>query len=204
MSNFMTVANGAHADVQLAAIQSLIDVDRKQRFSVKDAFQCLDLTQLGFHVLFHATWIYRAPSTPAAEDESERVVWTLAQSPADLATWERTWRGTRANAEARGQPPIFRSSLLQNQDFRFLLGRCDGASVATAALNRAGDAVGISNVFSDVEGVGPLFPGCVRMARSFYPELPLVGYERDAALAAATAAGFEPVGGLTVWNRVLA
>jgi hypothetical protein len=73
--------------------------------------------------------------------------------------------------------------------------------VATAALNRSSNAVGLSNVFSQTEGAERLFSGCVAAARSIFPGLPLVGYERDADLLAATAVGFEAVHGLTVWVR---
>jgi len=198
MSNLITLTGATHAAAQLAAIRSLIEVDGKSHFSVKDGFQCLDLGALGFHVLFHATWIYRAPGTPSSEDASG-LEWSVVRSPAELVEWEQSWRGT--NADARGHAPIFLPSLLRDPDFHFLLGRRGGVSLATAALNRSGDAVGISNVFSDVENVGPLFPGAVRLATELHPALPIVGYERGASLIDAQSAGFEPLGGLTVWNR---
>jgi hypothetical protein len=52
-----------------------------------------------------------------------------------------------------------------------------------------------------VADVGPLFPGCVRLARELYPELPIVGYERADDLSAAERAGFTRIGDLTVWKR---
>jgi hypothetical protein len=73
--------------------------------------------------------------------------------------------------------------------------------VATGALNRASGVVGVSNVFSASEGIAQFYPGCVRLARSLYPDLPLVAYDRDLGLAAGVACGFEAVHGLTVWNR---
>ena len=56
-------------------------------------------------------------------------------------------------------------------------------------------------VFSDAESVGPLFPGAVRLATQLHPTLPIVGYERGASLIDAERAGFEPLRGLTVWDR---
>ena len=194
MSNFITLRDGTHAKVQLAALQTLLDSGAG--CGVKDAFQCLDLGALGLQALFHATWIFRPASSPPAEDDRE-LVWSVARTPDDLETWERTWRGT--NPDARGHTAIFRPSLLHNPDFRFLVGERDGKPVATAALNRSGNAVGLSNVFSETESAARLFPGCVRLACSLFPGLPLVGYERGAELTAATAAGFESVHGLTVW-----
>jgi hypothetical protein len=196
MSNFITLRDGAAADAQLAAIGSLIEAG--VGCGVKDAYQCLELGALGLQVLFHATWIFRAANDPDPADHSE-LVWRVAQTPVELELWERTWRGAAANADARGQAAIFRPSLLQRADFRFLLGERDGKVVATAALNRSGDTVGLSNVFSESEAAMQLFPGCVRVARSLFPGCPLVGYERGADLIAATAAGFEAVHGLTVW-----
>jgi hypothetical protein len=45
-----------------AAICSLIASAPETHFTVKDAFQCLDLASLGFRVLFDASWIYWAPA----------------------------------------------------------------------------------------------------------------------------------------------
>jgi hypothetical protein len=196
MSNFVTLRDGTHAEAQLAAIQSLNESGAG--CGVKDAFQCLNLTALGFRVLFHATWIYRAASNPASKDRGP-LVWRVARTLADLEAWERTWRGTAANEDAREHAAIFRPRLLHNPDFRFLLGELGGNAIATAALNRSGNAVGLSNVFSETEEAARLFPGCVAVARSLFPGLPLVGYERDESLIAAKAAGFEAIHGLTVW-----
>jgi hypothetical protein len=200
MSNLITLTGAADAEAQLAAIRSMIEVDGKSHFSVKDGFECLDLGALGFAVLFHATWIYR-PSRPASPGDVAGLEWSVVRSPAELEEWEQTWRGTKANADARGHAPIFLPSLLRDPDFHFLLGKRGSASLATAALNRSGDVVGISNVFSDVDNVGPLFPGAVRLATQLHPVLPIVGYERGASLIDAQDAGFERLRDLTVWNR---
>jgi hypothetical protein len=61
--------------------------------------------------------------------------------------------------------------------------------------------VGLSNVFSESEPPFGLYSSAIRAARALYPSLPIVGYDRDAGLTAALAAGFEAVHGLTVWNR---
>ena len=200
MSNLITLAGAAHAEAQWAAIRSMIEVDGKLHFSVKDAFQCLDLGSLGFEVLFQATWIYLA-ARPRLPDDVGALKWSIVRSPAELAEWERTWRGTKASADARGHAPIFLPSLLRDPDLHFLLGKRGNTSLATAALNRSGDSVGISNVFSDAESVGPLFPGAVRLATQLHPTLPIVGYEREAGLIDAERAGFELLQGLTVWRR---
>jgi hypothetical protein len=97
---------------------------------------------------------------------------------------------------------VSRAEICDAVVFRFLLGERHGAVVATAALNRSRHAVGVSNVLSATEQPAQLFPGCVRLAHSTFPGLPLVGYEREQDLSAAAAAGFEEVHGLTVWVPV--
>jgi hypothetical protein len=201
MSNLITVAGAAHALEQIAAIESLSAVDPRRCFSVKDAFQCLDLGRLGFHVLFHATWLFFAPSSASPDPDADACEWSPARTEADLDIWERTWRGTPNNADALSHPRIFLPRLLERPGFHFLVARRDGAAVATAALNRSAHVVGISNVFSASEPPLALYASGVRAARTLYPGLPIVGYERDAGLAAALAVGFEALHGLTVWHR---
>jgi hypothetical protein len=196
MANLITLRGGTRAAAQVAAIRSLIDTNAS--YGVKDSFQCLSLSELGLRVLFHATWIFRPEGNQEPKDDGA-LEWRVVRTPLELQDWERTWRGVGDNAEARQRQPVFPPSLLHRSDFRFLLGERGGKAVATAALNRSAHAVGLSNVFSATESPDQLFPGCVRLARSLFPDLPLVGYERDAHLVAARAAGFETVHGLTVW-----
>jgi hypothetical protein len=91
--------------------------------------------------------------------------------------------------------------LLEPPEFHFPIARRNGVPVATAALNRSAHVVGLSNVFSESEPPLGLYSSGIRAARTLYPSLPIVGYDRGAGLAAALAAGFEAVHGLTVWNR---
>jgi hypothetical protein len=197
MSNLVTLRDGgADAEAQQLAIQSLRDAGAA--CGVKDSFQCLSLEGLGLKVLFHATWIFRPASSPAPKEDGE-LSWRVVGTAAELQLWERTWRGVHDNADAPERTEVFLPSMLCNPDFRFLLGQRRGEAVATAALNHSRHAVGLSNVFCATEEPARLFPGCVRLASSTFPGLPLVGYERGEDLVAATAAGFEAVHGLSVW-----
>ena len=197
MSNLITLSDGADVEAQLVAIRSLSE----SACGVKDSFQCLRLGELGLQVLFHATWVFRSANSLAPRTDSD-LSWRVVRSPVELRAWERTWRGVEGNAGARERAEVFRPSLLLNPDFRFLLGERGGEAVATAALNRSRHAVGVSNVFSATEEPVQLFADCVRVAGSIFPGLPLVGYQRDAHLIAATTAGFEAVDGLRVWVPV--
>ena len=200
-SKLIALAGSAHAATQLAAVQSLIISEPESFFSVKDAFQCLDLAPLGFGVLFDAMWIYWTPGSAFHVDPAERLEWSVVEDSVALGDWERAWRGSPANATVAGSPSVFLPTLLQEPRLHFLAGKRDDITVASAALNRTGDVVGLSNVFSGIAGVGPLFPGCARLAQELYPGIPIVGYERGDDLVAAENAGFARVHGLTVWRR---
>lgn len=64
--------------------------------------------------------------------------------------------------------------------------------------SRRGHVVGVSNVFAtaDPDRLWQEIPTAVA---GHFPDLPLVGYERDGSLAAARRAGFVRVGPLRVW-----
>jgi hypothetical protein len=149
-------------------------------------------------VLFHAEWVFLPADAPIANEDAT-VAWRVVQTAKGLQNWERTWRGVPDNAGDAPQVEVFRESLLSRSDFRFLLGERAGQNVAVAALNRSGCALGVSNVFSATLEPRQLFPGCVQLARSLFPGVPIVGYEREQHLAAALATGFEAVHGLSVW-----
>jgi hypothetical protein len=110
-SKLITLAP-ADREQQLAAVQALLDAEPKSYFSVKDAFQCLELDLLGFQVLFQAIWIYREPGARLPAGRDEQLVWSAVREPDELADWERAWRGSPANAAVDGQPRVFVPSLL--------------------------------------------------------------------------------------------
>ncbi|MFZ5895189.1 MAG: hypothetical protein ACOY0T_29280 [Myxococcota bacterium] len=194
-SKLIALNDGQRA-AQLEAIRELMKRDRAQGFSVKDAFQSLDLGSLGFEELFRASWIQRDVSD-VPRDSAERLSWSPVRDESELAAWEHAWRGSSANEDAPSER-VFPASLLRS-GVTFLSGERQGVTVATAALLRTGDVVGLCNVFSAVADVGPLYPGCARLAHELYPGLALVGYERGAALSGAERAGFRRLADLTVW-----
>lgn len=196
MSNFVTLTDCADADAQVAAIRALRAGD--VGCGVKDSFQCLELHELGMKVLFQATWVFRPADAPVVNVDSA-VAWRVVRTAKELQDWERTWRGVPDNAGDAPQLEVFRESLLHRPDFRFLLGERAGQNVAVAALNHSRSALGLSNVFSASLEPQQLFPGCVKLACSIFPGVPLVGYEREQHLTAALATAFEAVHGLRVW-----
>src|SRR5512137_115235 len=61
-SNAVTLSDQRSAAMQLDHIQALLATSLPGSWSVKDSFCALDLAELGFQLLFGATWLWRAPS----------------------------------------------------------------------------------------------------------------------------------------------
>jgi hypothetical protein len=128
-SRLITLAGSAGADAVLAEIRALAAAAPDDRFSVKDAYACLDLAPLGFHVLFDATWIYRDPATPQPEDPDDVLAWTVVQDRDELAAWERAWRGNPANdAVDDDAPRVFPPALLDEPGVHLVAGGTPGRS----------------------------------------------------------------------------
>jgi hypothetical protein len=168
----------------------LARIDTSAGCSVKDSFSSLDLSAQGFRVLFEAEWIVHAgPSpTPSAADHG----WEQVQDEADLVAWGRAWRGAY---EPTG---LFTAALLDDETVVVSGARRGDGFDAGAILHRSAAVVGVSNVFGDA---APAWAGCLALAASHFPAIPLVGYERDDELAEARRSGFEPAGPLRVWIR---
>jgi hypothetical protein len=200
-SNVVTLADQRHAATQLARIQGLLASSLPGRWSVKDSFRALDLTALGFELLFEATWLWRGvfPTAPPRPHTATR--WTWVSSSPELANWETAWAGDAANASPVPRPRLFVPALLTNPDVAFIAGYQDQAIVAGAIANRTDDIVGVSNVFVPSNESIEFWSGCIASVQERFPGLPLVGYEREQDLTAAQAVGFERVQNLRVWTR---
>jgi hypothetical protein len=78
-----------------------------------------------------------------------------------------------------------------------------GGYDAGCLVNHSENCVGLSNLFAPA-GDATVPPAATALAAAFAPGMPVVGYERGAALAAMAESGFEPVGGLCVWRGLTA
>ncbi|MET9465242.1 hypothetical protein ABZY44_10570 [Streptomyces sp. NPDC006544] len=161
--------------------------------SVKDSFAALDLAPAGFEVLFGAQWIHRPAGAPSAAPVLE---WAPVAGPAELDAWERAWDGEKSTG-------LFHPGLLTDHDgdIVFLAGRdAEGRILAGAAVNRTGEVVGVSNVFS-VDGTPDeeAWAGALALVSSLWPGLTVVGYESGDDLDTALRQGFAAIGPLRVW-----
>ncbi|MFJ7269589.1 hypothetical protein ACIQV3_23580 [Streptomyces sp. NPDC099050] len=176
--------------------------------SVKDSFAVLDLAPAGFEVLFGAQWIHRPASAPGA---APALAWSRVCGPAELEAWETAWDGEESTG-------LFHPGLLDAEEeeeeaqaeeaqaggtprIAFLAGRDAGGRIlAGAAVNRTGEVVGISNVFSaDGTPDDEAWTGALALIASLWPGLAVVGYESGDDLDTALRHGFTAIGPLRVW-----
>lgn len=198
----VTLSPDATPDDVLSAI------DTGPGASVKDSFATLDLRPAGFEVLIEATWLHR-PAGPAAAGGG--VTWRVVEDVDTLRAWEL--------ACFEGDPQgLFGAPLLAEQGIAILAGVLSGdvrdvANSGTAktgglggivcgsVLNatRAGNTVGVSNVFARPGHLDTAWAGTIAQAAALFPGRPLVGYESDPAPAAEH--GFTPAGPLRIWLK---
>jgi hypothetical protein len=87
-----------------------------------------------------------------------------------------------------------------HNDAVVILGAFDADQIVAGAIaNGTAGAVGISNLFTSRDELVDVWYGCLATIQAYFPDLPVLGYESGAALAAACTCGFEPTGTLRVW-----
>ncbi len=172
--NVVTLQPGkAVAAEQLETVDILLKSNLPGRWSVKDSFRTLDLSRLGFEVLFEARWIRN--SMP------------VAGAPSDIV-WQREAAG------AAGLP-------FGDPDFAMFTGRRGFQVVAGGMFYRAEGVVGLTNVVADAADARTVWRSLALLAAQTFPRLPLVGYEAGDDLNAARDAGFETGDRLRIWVK---
>jgi hypothetical protein len=165
-------------------------IDSSAGCTIKDSFASLDLAPYGFRVLFDAQWI--VSPTPPAKAWGVPSDWTEFTDPDGLGLWEEAW------CQNDGPRSLFLPGLLSEAVVVF--GRIAKDQIlAGGIVNRSAGAAGISNVFSEAGHGSETWSALAQCARAFFPDLPLIGYERGEALADAQNSGFQAVGLLPVW-----
>jgi hypothetical protein len=153
----------------------------------------LELSCLGFEVLFDAQWLFlESPAGKMGPDDL-----AIVASETELTAWERAWAGPETGSGARP----FRPELLSDPDIVFASLLREGVIVGGGILNRGAGVVGLSNVFGPADAVDQVWQGLTTLASNRFPGLPLVGYETGSDLAVACRNGFEAVGDLRIWHR---
>lgn len=150
-------------------------------YSVKDSFADLELSALGFDVLFMADWL--AGANVASEETRG---WSPVTDESGLREWSTAW----------GDGEAFHSALPGDPAVSVLACRVGGSVVAGAVANRSETVIGISNLFG-----ADAWSGTAGCARRVFGDLPIVGYTTTDGLEAARRVGLEPIGGLRVWKQ---
>lgn len=156
--------------------------------AVKDSFSHLDCAEIGFEVMFEASWIWRN-----AEHSLLPQHWGRISNPQTLLEWHSGW-----SKDANASDLIFPPECISDPSLVFL-GRNGTNGVDAGCLaNISNDAVGISNMFGINSGDPAVWEEALKAVASVAPTLPIVGYEAGQELIAATAVGFEEAGRLRV------
>jgi len=199
--NVVTITDQRNAATQIAHIQTLTTSNLRGAWSIKDSFSTLGLADLGFQILFDASWLWRSPFPIPPQLTDTNFRWSLVQSAPELVEWEIAWSRNEGNASSTVQPRLFVPDLLADQNIAIIAAYQDEKIVAGAIANRTGDVVGLSNVFSPISECTQVWVGCIATAQGQFPGLPLVGYEGGTQLAIAKVVGFEVLQKLRVWIR---
>lgn len=185
----VTLEPGADAAALLARI------DGSSGASVKDSFASLDLRSDGFRIVFAADWIGRPSDSSTTNQGDSGLRWSTVGDADELVAWEAAWT---EDGPARG---LFRPALLGGSELDVLQGKDGSSIVAGAIVNRAGNVVGISNLFTRTGELAGGWAGCLEVIAKRFPGLAIVGYEADGALDAAHGAGFRSIGALRIWIK---
>jgi hypothetical protein len=187
---------------QLACVQELVEAGIPGDWGVKDSYCALDLSSLGFRILFEAEWISRPASRPGPDSDIPGVRWARITRVSELAGWEMAWRGEPAGEMAPNQGRIFLPPLLRDGNVAIVAAYRDRRIVAGAAASCTGRVAGVSNVFVPAREGERFRAGCIGGVMDAFPGLPLVGYEAGDDLAGMQDLGFKALGPLRVWVKV--
>ena len=197
--NAITLAGRKRSADQLQGIADLLAVGIAGGCAVKDSFCALDLAPIGFEVLFEATWLLRPDTNSRAAPEVATGYCRRAAHPADLAAWEKAWRGVSGNGEGDGSLPLFQPALLADANIAFFACIRHDEIIGGGIANRAAGVIGLSNVFTVASELYAVWALAVAHAEATFPGLPIVGYEDAGSIAALRKFGFEPLAPLRVW-----
>lgn len=194
-SNLVTISKDWKPDDIFRSIDNRCEQEKWDRWSVKDSFGVLDLSEYGFTKLFDAQWIYLGAEKfrPRAADVNLR--YEIVNAEDVLARWRIAW-----DSDEQLGKEIFDRKLLDDPKVYFVAG-FDGKQILSGCLvNRTGNVLGISNFFAPDEDIA-YWSGAIGFIFGSIERLNVVGYERKALASKLRMLGFETAGDLTVWLK---
>ncbi len=172
-------------------------------WGLKDSFADLPLDRLGFTRLFEAQWLGWTPDALAGLPPGPDLHWLPVRDAEALRAWEAAWWQADGDLGAAATTCQFPPALLADGSTQLLGGWRAGRLVAGVIGHHAAGVTGLGNLFgldADLDAARPpLWGSALRAVAAAWPGVPLVGYERDASLAAALACGARALGPLRVW-----
>ncbi|WFE90222.1 hypothetical protein K1718_02415 [Roseibium porphyridii] len=164
--------------------------------SVKDSFDALDLSALGFQKLFSATWLFRSDQTnrkpPVSSD------WLKINHLQAFKKWLQNWNGNEAlhnvlPARLMDVPTVEFAAIQKDGDFRA------GAVFNSGPKLEGRDVIGLSNIFCRRSW---LYSALHDLLAPF-PHKSVCTYENDETiLPVYRQLGFEDCGHLRVWTKI--
>jgi hypothetical protein len=197
--NVVTLSGNEGMVEQLTLIQELKGHNITGSLGVKDSFCTLDLAPSGFHLLFEAHWLWRAPSQPCTESAVPGIKWAVVGDQAELTRWELAWNNLTDHSSSVPLVRIFLPSLLTDTDIAFIAAYQNEDIVAGAIANRTSGVVGLSNVFVRHDDPTRFWAGCLAKIIDIFPGLPVVDYGSGNDLVIAQSLGFNEMGPLRIW-----
>jgi hypothetical protein len=121
----VTLADAAAEADLVDVVTALVASDHRRGWAIKDSFNGLELSCLGFEVLFDAQWLFlESPAGNIGPDDL-----AIVASETELTAWERAWAGPETGSDARP----FRPELLSDPDIVFASLLWDGVIVGGAS-----------------------------------------------------------------------
>jgi hypothetical protein len=194
-SNLVTRTASWTPDEEFKTIDQNCSVQGWKEWSIKDSFQCLDLTGFGFEKLFDSKWLYLEATNFVKPDLPLSIDFRVANNNSDLLSWIETWgEGLELGKQ------IYNEKLLTNPDIIFVTGYVNEKPKYVALLNKSDDVVGISNFFVP-ENTREIWTELISWVHGEFGKVDIVGYEDTDMLSKIASLGVEEVGDLTVWIK---
>ncbi|MDP5277187.1 hypothetical protein [Chengkuizengella axinellae] len=155
--------------------------------SIKDSFANLNLSPLGFEILFNAKWIFHEG---VHDSRSLHDKWRVINTEKDLKKW----------TISSGLVDIIKPDILNENSVKIFMYEQNNA-VCGFIANLSANVVGVSNVFTTDHANEELWLDIPDIISTEFPGFPIVGYEHNENLIAANSAGWRSIGSLRVWIR---
>lgn len=199
----ITLGSPEYSDEHLSAVRNLLSRRPEgQTTVITDSWSALDLSGLGFEVLFTDPWLYRPPGPPPVIPRPDGLLIERVTAADDLAQFEA------ASCDGFGSPDIsvigphgfYAAALIETPRMTFFTGRVNGRVVAGAMAHVSDGLAAVNTLFTLAEfrgrGYGAAMAWTATLAR---PDLPAMTTASEMSDRIFRRMGFMEIGQRTVW-----